>query len=362
MEILGYFQGECMKAAMKRNLNIAFILGTLVLILVIGIRNNELTNIGKALTNLSPWWLLACPLGWVGNLAFESLSLQYFLLKQGYRITFMYAVFVSLMGLYYSNITPGASGGQPMQVYYLKKREVPIGVSTSILTVKYFCFQFMLLAMGGIVWLAQPNFVSDQLWGAKVFLVAGYLFNSLTVSLVLFMVINKRIVRFLMGLVVKLLALLHIIKDPIQTMAKWEGILTTFHSSVMIIRKHPRELLVQLVLNGLQILSFMAVTVCVYRALHLTGTPIFKVVTMSLLLYISASYTPLPGASGAQEGGFMIFLKNIFPADKIFPALLLWRFSTFYLSLVAGAGTTVVRTTRGIVKTQEKLPGERKQE
>ena len=157
-----------MKAATKRNLNIAFILGTLALILVIGISNNELTNIGKALSNLSPWWLLACPVGWLGNLVFESLSLQYFLLNQGYRINFPYAIFVSIMGLYYSNITPGASGGQPMQVYYLKKREVPIGVSTSILTVKYFCFQFMLLAMGGIAWLAQPGFVSDQLWGAKV--------------------------------------------------------------------------------------------------------------------------------------------------------------------------------------------------
>ena len=34
--------------------------------------------------------------------------------------------------------------------------------------------------------------------------------------------------------------------------------------------------------------------------------------TLSLLLFISASYTPLPGASGAQEGGFLYYFRNIF--------------------------------------------------
>ncbi len=340
-----------MKAATKRYLNIAFILGTLLVMLVIGINNNELKNIGQAFSSISPWWLLACLGAWLSFFLLESVSLAYFLYKQGYPISFRYVMFVALMGLYYSNITPGATGGQPMQVYYLKKREVPIGVSSSVLTVKFFCFQFMLLVLGGAAWAAQPTFVQDQLWGAKVFLIAGYLFNSFSVCLLIFMVVNKRMVRFFILLFIRVGTFLRICKDPVQSAAKWEGILSTFHASVMLIRKRPKELLVQLLINALQVLSIMAVTVFVYHALGLHGMPTVKIVTMALLLYISASYTPLPGASGAQEGGFMIYLKNIFPPGQIFPALLLWRLFTYYMTLIAGSVTTVIQTTRSIIKT-----------
>jgi uncharacterized membrane protein YbhN (UPF0104 family) len=78
--------------------------------------------------------------------------------------------------------------------------------------------------------------------------------------------------------------------------------------------------------------------------------PTIKIITMALLLYISASYTPFPGASGAQEGGFMIYLKNIFPSGQIFPALLMWRLFTYYLTLLIGAVTAVIQTTHSIVK------------
>ncbi len=339
-----------MKAATKRNLNIAFILGTLLFILIIGINNNELKNIGQAFSNISPLWLVACLGAWACFLLLESASIAYFLYKQGYPLNFKYVMFVSLMGLYYSNITPGASGGQPMQVYYLKKRDVPIGVGSSVLTLKFFCFQLMLLVLGGIAWIAQPGFVQDQLWGLKVFLIAGYLFNSFSVCLIIFMVVNKRMVRFFILLFIRVGTLMHICKDPVQSAAKWEGILATFHSSVMLIRKRPKELLVQLFINGLQVLSIMLVTVFVYHALGLRGMPTIQIITMALMLYISASYTPLPGASGAQEFGFSTYMKNIFPATEMFSALLLWRLFTYYMTLVVGAITTVVQTTRGIIK------------
>jgi len=338
-----------MKAATKRNLNIAFILGTLLLILIIGINNNELKNIGQAFLNISPWWLLACLGAWLCFFLLECVSLALFLHNQGYPMNFKFIMFVSLMGLYYSNITPGSSGGQPMQVYYMKKRDVPIGVGSSVLTVKFFCFQFMLLVMGGIAWICFPEFVQDQLWGAKVFLIAGYVFNFFSIGLLLMMVVNKRAVRFFIHLFIRIGTALRICKDPAQSEAKWEGNLLTFHSSVLLIRKRPGELFMQLFINAVQVLSLMAVTVFVYRALGLVGMPVSKIVTMALLLYISASYTPLPGASGAQEGGFMIYLKNIFPAGQIFSALLLWRLFTYYLTLLVGAVTSVVHTTRSIV-------------
>ena len=63
---------------------------------------------------------------------------------------------------------------------------------------------------------------------------------------------------------------------------------------------------------------------------------------MSSLLFTSAGYTPLPGASGAQEGFFSLFFSPMCPsAGVIFPALLLWRFFTYYITLIVGGITSV---------------------
>ena len=67
-----------------------------------------------------------------------------------------------------------------------------------------------------------------------------------------------------------------------------------------------------------------------------------ELITMGVLLYIGASYTPLPGASGAQEGGFAVMFSGIFPDAQLFVALMVWRFSTYYLSIIVGAVMSVV--------------------
>ena len=64
--------------------------------------------------------------------------------------------------------------------------------------------------------------------------------------------------------------------------------------------------------------------------------------TLSSLLFVSASYTPLPGASGAQEGGFLYYFRNIFSGGTVGLALLTWRFFTYYITLFVGVITLLL--------------------
>lgn len=65
--------------------------------------------------------------------------------------------------------------------------------------------------------------------------------------------------------------------------------------------------------------------------------------TLGIMQYISAAYTPLPGASGAQEGVFALYFGLLFPDGIRFIALLLWRFFTFYITLILGALLSLFR-------------------
>ena len=76
---------------------------------------------------------------------------------------------------------------------------------------------------------------------------------------------------------------------------------------------------------------------------------------MQTMLYIAASITPLPGASGAQEGGFYLFFGAYFPQNIIFAAMFVWRFVTYYLSIICGfIGVLIDSARKPVLKTTEK--------
>ena len=330
-----------MKPRAKQLLNFAFIFGTLAIVILISVNGQEMTGAVDALRAISPVWIILCTLAFLLFMTFDACSLWYFLRRSGHPISFGRALFVTITGLYYSNITPGATGGQPMQIFYLNKSKVPIGIGTSALTVKYFCFQFMLMVIGTILWIAHGPFIAEQVGSSMWILVVGYTYNAVAVCAILLMAVSRRCVWFIMRLVIKLCAKLRIVKDPDTTARKWRDGLELFHTSIMMLKKKPLDFVFQLVLGTLQLLSQMLVIFFLYHAFNLTGAGYTQITALAVMQYISASYTPLPGASGAQEGVFSLYFAQIFPDGIRLMAMLLWRFFTYYISLIIGAVTSV---------------------
>lgn len=331
-----------MKPGTKKLLNFCLIFGTLAVVLLVGVNGEEMSSAIAAFKEIEPQWIALCALSYLGTVALDAGSLYCFLRRQGQKISFPYAVMVSIMGSYYSNITPGATGGQPMQVYYMAKKKVSVGVATSALTVKFFCFQFMLAVLGTVLWIANGPFIYEQLGRNRWILIVGYSYNCFTVCLVLLMALVKKPVQVILRLVIRLGKKLHLVKDEDATLNRWNEVHDTFYDSIRQIARHPIDLMVQLVYAALHLLSLMAVIYFLYEAFGLSGVGYWQLTALGLMLYTSAAYTPLPGASGAQEGVFALYFSQVFPDGIRLMALLLWRFFTYYVSLIVGAVTSVM--------------------
>ena len=50
----------------------------------------------------------------------------------------------------------------------------------------------------------------------------------------------------------------------------------------------------------------------------------------------------------AQEGGFAVMFRGIFPDALLFVALMLWRFCTYYLSVLVGAAMTIAENVSSL--------------
>ena len=336
----------------RRNLlSFLFIAATLGLMIVLVFSNNDLGSAWDALLTLDVGWTLVALLCIAVNVLFDTLGLHYFLRKQKYPVTLRTACYTSLIGFYYSNITPGASGGQPMQVYSLSKKNVPVPIGTSAISIRFLAQQIMMVVVTTALWFTNKGFVDAQLAGVKWAIYIGYAINFASIPLILLVALHRPLVQLTITFFVRLLAKLHLIKHPERRILRISAGLDVYHASILRLGKDPGQLLWMLFLAMVSTLGLMAVPVAVYHALHMSGAKVFQILTASYLLFVTASYTPLPGASGAQEGGFLAFFQGIFAPGTMGVAILVWRFFTFYLFLIIGAVMSIANSIRGGART-----------
>ena len=129
------------KPSAERLLSFLFLLITLGVVLYIGFSGNDLEALGEALRTMSPAYLFLCLLSWILYVLTDALAIHHFLRMQGCPIRLWQSLRAAMTGIYYSNVTPGATGGQPMEMYCLHKYGVSIGVSGSGMAVKFIVFQ-----------------------------------------------------------------------------------------------------------------------------------------------------------------------------------------------------------------------------
>ena len=325
-----------MDPKLKKALSTLFILLSVAVVFCIAFGNPELSDAWDALRGLDVRWILGLFVCWAVYAFFDTLGTWFCLRKQGFSLGIGTVFGITLIGFYYSNITPGASGGQPMQVNSLRRVGIPVGNGTSAVTVRLIANQFMVSVLSLAFLLVNRPFVYQQLSGAIWFVRIGWLINFAVVPLVLLAAFRRTLIRKLASGLIGLLSKLRLMKDREAALQKTTAVLDTYHSAIYDLFCSPGQLMIQCLCSTVSILALTGSIVFVYYAFGLTGTSWDKLLTQSLLLFVSASYTPLPGASGAQEGGFMYYFNGIFTGGTKGLALLIWRFFTYYLFLFIG--------------------------
>ena len=335
-----------MKGSRKRIINMALILGTLAVVLVIGISDNSIGEAWEAVKRMSLAWVILAVVCYCCYLMMDAVAIHFFLKRQGYRVSFLRLCFISVVGQYYSNITPGTSGGQPMQIYYLYQDRVPTAIATSAIAMRFFCFQFMLSFFAALFWILFGGFINEHVGAQKWILIVGFCYNAVMVTLVTSLALCTPMIKKLIAFAVKIAAKFHWVKKPHELSEKANQAVEVFHDSLTSYSKRPWDMLVQLIIGGLQLIALMSVIYCIYRGLGLVEESYIHLVALHVMEFISAAYAPLPGASGASEGVFSMYFGKIFPDGYSFAALLLWRFFTYYISLIIGVVVVMIQGVR----------------
>lgn len=323
---------------MKRKtvFGLTVILVMVVVTMLIIFCSNDWNTVVQTLASLDLRWIAMAFACWFASAVFDAFTLSYYLGRQQYPVSIPYALYVSMIGYFYSAITPGSSGGQPAQVYCLSKRKVPVGASTSFTVVRFALSQLAIVVICALMWLLAPALIHGQLVPARPFIVLGWAIHLIGVLLIVLATYCKAFLQKTADMLIRIGEKTYFLKSSGSAAAKLHAGINSHHEHVRAAMQYPGQLLFLTLFSVVSLFFTMATSVCIYRAFHLTGVSAAEVLIVAFMLHLSASYNPLPGASGAQEGGFLLFYRGVFPAGTASLVMLIWRFFTYYIHLIVG--------------------------
>lgn len=253
------------------------------------------------------------------------------------KISFKNGIKYAFVGFFFSSVTPSASGGDPMQIYYMKKDNLPIGHSALAILTEFSSFQFVTVMMALIGFITNYSFIQNSIGNIKYLLILGVAINVGILMLVLLTIFSKKLIQKLLELVCEILQKFHY-KKVEEFRGKCLEQIKEYKKGANLLKKHPKVLLKIVGTTIIQVILYHSIPYFIYLSFGLQDASLWQFVALQAVLYISVSSMPLPGAVGVSEGGFLCVYQLLFPAELLSSSMLLSRGVSFYLFvIVSGA-------------------------
>lgn len=313
------------------------------------LKDQDITNIYNVLTNVKLEYVVIGIACMAAYLTLEAVNMRRTLKVLGEKSNIFRNIKYVLIGFFFSAITPAASGGQPMQIYYMHKDKISVGNATLALLINLSSFQVITLSFAFIsVGFNRAHMTSGLVW----LFVIGVLLNSTALALFIIGIFSRRLSAALIRFAVKVLKFFKV-RNVDKKQEKMETELEKYQASAKYIKENKFLIVRTIFTTFVQIVIYYSIPYWVYLAFGLNEYNILQVITLQAVLYATTSGIPLPGAVGVTEGGFMSLFEKVFTTGIVGSAMLLNRGISFYLFvLISGIFVTIISVR---TKKEEKI-------
>ena len=266
------------------------------------------------------------------------------------KISFKDGIKYALVGFFFSSVTPSASGGDPMQLYYMKKDKLPVGHSALAILTEFSSFQFVTIVFALVGFITNYKFIETSIGNIKYLLAIGIIINLIILIFLILSVFSSNLVIKLVNFLCKILKKLKYKKIDNLKLKCFEQI-EEYKRGGNLLLKNPKTLFKIVFTTVIQIILYHSIPYFIYLSFGLESTNYFRFLALQSVLYISTSSLPFPGAIGVSEGGFMIIYKLLFPAELLSSAMILSRGISFYLFVIISGISVLIFTLRNRIKS-----------
>lgn len=319
-------------------INFLIIIGFTVLVLWFSLKDNY-QSVMSLIGNLKWYWLLII-LSWGIAYAWViGMILTVFARRNKKEYTYMQGFQNGLVGIFFSGITPSATGGQFAQAYIFKKQGIKYSEGASILWADFIVYQTTMMIYVTILFILRYAHYMNIIGSAFLFILIGYFVNACVIAVLWTVAIFPKTFVKLSRKLVELLAKLHIVKNKEKTLASWTLQVEGFTSEIKKMHHEKKMIMKTVALNIIRMsIQFMLpFFIANAMGLHLGLDRFVDCLALASFVLMANAFIPIPGASGGTEWIFVqLFYYLVGSTASASGIMILWRFSTYHIVLLAG--------------------------
>ncbi|MDE6846815.1 MAG: flippase-like domain-containing protein [Lachnospiraceae bacterium] len=320
----------------KRVLEGAFFLVVMGLSFYTVFRGQDMEQVGRALGSLSLTSLCLALLTALFFVSAEGMMIWYLLKSMHGKSGIFKCISYSFIGFFYSGITPSATGGQPMQLYYMCKDKNSLSESSVVLMTVALIYKFVLVLIGIVMLICWHRPLKLYLREYYPLFLLGLVLNMTLVSILLAVMLAPGGIKRIIYGIEKLLVGIGILGLSDQRREKIERFVGGYQGAVHFLIDHKRKVVIVCLFTLLQRCSVFVLTWIIYRGFALEGADILTVIFLQASVYIAVDMLPVPGAQGITELMYHSIFSGIFTGGYLMPSLYVTRGISFYFLLIVG--------------------------
>lgn len=318
----------------KKNTIILLIISTLFIFFLV--KNNFIETV-RIIRNANMFWIIIAFIIFYLYVFLESITMYLIVIEYKKDYKFKETLKLMIMTKFFNGVTPFSSGGQPLQIYELKKDGIETSKGTAIIVESFLIFQFALILFGIIAVILNSIF-HFFIFTPTIFYftIIGFILNILAFLIVFIISINEKINKSLNKFILKIIDKLKL-KNKERKIIKVNNYFEEYYEGFEFLRQNKFLMIKGIVLEILAITLLFIIPIFIFKALHVEyNISLLGITTMSAYIFIVGSFIPIPGGTGGTEYAFLEFFKPFISFSSLTPTLIVWRFVTYYAPVVIG--------------------------
>ena len=331
------------KSTIKMIRNLIFFILLIIFTFWFIFKDQDINELIKTIQSVNIGYVLIGAFFMFMTYIMEAYNVRSVLVALGERkIPILKALKFTWIGFFFSAITPAATGGQPVEVYYMNKERIKVSNGTMAMLLQLCGFQISTILISIICAILNFDMLKDgMIW----FYLLGLSLNTIALTFMLIGVFSKKITRKLINILIRIIKFFKV-RNVEKKIDKIEESLEQYNDSAIFIKKHKGEFIKAILRVTVQIIFFHSIPYFIYRAFGLNTYSYLKLFSIQSVLFITVSSLPLPGAIGVSETLFLKIYGQVFGKLLLNGAMLIFRFVSFYLYIIIASIVVVINGIR----------------
>lgn len=288
-----------------------------------------------------PGIILSC-ISMFGFIFFEGEALREIVFHMGYPTKHKDAFVYSAADIYFSAITPSASGGQPASAFFMIKDGMPATTVMAALLVNLIMYTLAVISIGVFAILAFPKIFLNFSVVCKIFIVSGIIVLSVLAIIFYLLLRKQEILKKLAVWLEAFLRKIHCVYAADRVQNKMEAALKDYANCVELIFHKKRVLWKAFLLNLLQRMSQIMVTLFTFFAIHGDLSKIWELFATQIYVVLGSNCVPIPGAIGVADYLMLSGYKELMSKSDAYHLEILSRGLSFYGCMMISMITVLV--------------------